>query len=118
MLEKTDILVIALVMLLNPIFALIRGSRKKASIVGLDRCTSFDYGTVCLYFLIIFALARFNIKDVMRRNKGFKLSKNDAPLTDLSFILKYCVASCIVSIVAGYISAASSTLMIVLMMAL
>ena len=112
-----DLLIMASLMLLNPLISTIRAS-KEGKWYQSTRCTVADTVVLLVYAGLLVLLTILLSKNVLTRNLKKRLSKKDISLKEPSYCVKFALGIVGVSFVGGFLAAGSSTLLSIFMISL
>ena len=107
--KKKDYFLLVGFLLLAPIFEYLRGNSIIHSVVGNKYCTKTDAIIVGGYILVLVFMSVVCREIILRRNKYSDLTEDDLNITP-KFTIKFMFSMLVVSIVGGFISSGSSTL--------
>lgn len=108
-LQKTDMMMLAGFLVLNPLFIFLRGNRQISSVIGNEECSGLDFTLLIAYMLLLFGLCAFTRSYVLNQNANKQLAETDIEITG-SYSDKYMATLTLLAFIGGFVSSGSSTL--------
>lgn len=116
-LTKTDIVFILVMILLNPIVTRLR-VETSPSWYQVKVCSGPDWVVLIAYLTTLVLFSVLQIMNILKRNENKRPRLNDVELNSKIYCYKFAAGVLIVSFVGGFLSAGSSTLLAMFMIAL
>ena len=99
-----------LMLLINPIMSLFRGSVKFPSIIGNRLCSKLDFWILVIYSLIVLLLTVVCVREIRRKNYGIFQSERSVSFSSIFYVIKIIVLMFFVGMLGSYLSASISAL--------
>ena len=115
-LRRPDMVFLALFVLLAPAFEFVRGNKSTKSVIGNQVCTTGDFGLLAGYFALLAGLSAYLRVEILARNRVQELDEHSMRITEESS-LWFMTTIFMVSLVGGFVSSGSSTLITIAIIA-